>query len=889
MGKAVVVVESPAKAKTIHKYLGADFTVLASYGHVRDLPSKDGSVRPEEDFAMTYVVDAGSKKQLSAISTALKGAEHLYLATDPDREGEAISWHVLEALKSSKALKDSVSVSRIVFHEITKKAVTAAIENPRDIDMDLVDAQQARRALDYLVGFNLSPVLWRKLPGSRSAGRVQSVALRLICERDAEIEVFKPKEFWSIDAVFANSNKAKFSAKLTHFEGEKLEKFSVNNTADATRIEDILKNQNYTVKSVTPKTSQRKPYAPFTTSTLQMDASRKLGFSAKRTMQVAQKLYEGVDIGGETVGLITYMRTDGVTVSTEAIMAARVHIEQKFGKPYLPDSPRMYKTKTKNAQEAHEAIRPTDIAHTPEAMERVLEGDMAKLYTLIYKRMLASQMQVALFDQMAIEISDPENKAIFRATGSTLKFDGFLKLYQVGKDDGDDTPSDDEDGQRLPPLNVGEALEKNSLTPNQHFTQAPPRYSEATLVKRLEELGIGRPSTFASIISVLQDRGYTSLEKRRFVASSLGRIVTAFLMTYFPRYVEYDFTADLEQRLDLIADGKHEWKAELRDFWKAFSAQVDASKELTITEVLESIEQLLIPYLFGVEADEKQRVCPTCDGGKLSLKTGKFGAFLGCSNYPECKFTRQLATAGEGDGEHANLADESAFPKDLGADPKTGESISLRKGPYGFYVQLGEGKKPKRSGIPKGQDPMGYDLEKALSLLALPREVGAHPETGDMIQAGVGRFGPYLLYQKRYVTLPKDDDVLSVGMNRAVALIAEKAAKGGGAATVLKSLGKHPDSGDDIDVLKGRYGPYIKFNKKNVSLPKSADVDSFTLEDALPLLAKIAGKKAATKKKPAAKKTTAKKATTKKPAAKKSAKKPATKKTAPKKPAAKKA
>lgn len=869
MSKAVVVVESPAKAKTIHKYLGKDFTVLASFGHVRDLPSKDGSVRPDEDFAMTYQVDPDSKKQISAIASALKGADHLYLATDPDREGEAISWHVLEALKESKALKKDVDVSRIVFHEITKNAVTKAVQNPRDIDMDLVNAQQARRALDYLVGFNLSPVLWRKLPGSRSAGRVQSVALRLICEREAEIEVFKPEEFWSITAQFLNKDKVEFSARLTHLNGEKLEKFSINSEAKANNALAALKGQAYTIKSVTPKTTRRNPYAPFTTSTLQMDAARQLGFSAKRTMQVAQKLYEGVDIGGETVGLITYMRTDGVTVSKEAVDAARQHIASEFGKNYLPDAPRMYKTKAKNAQEAHEAIRPTDISRTPEAMARVLNDDMARLYALIYKRMLASQMEAAVFDQLSVDIADASGQHNFRATGSSLKFDGFLKLYQEGKDEGDE----DEENQRLPQLNAGETVTEKTITPNQHFTQAPPRYSEATLVKRLEELGIGRPSTFASIISVLIDRGYAALEKRRFVATSLGRIVTAFLMTYFARYVEYDFTADLEERLDLIAEGKRDWKEELRQFWNDFHAQVDDSKKLTITEVLNAIEALLIPYLFGENAGENARKCPSCGNGTLSLKTGKFGAFLGCSNYPDCNFTRQLSTQGSSEDnastENTSTANDDAgeFPILLGTDSQTGEAVNIKKGPYGVYVQLGEGKKPKRAGIPKGQDYKTFTLEQALSLLALPREVGNHPETGDVIKAGIGRFGPYLFYQGKYTTLPKGDDVLTIGMNRAVAVLAEKAAKGGGSAkTVLKSLGEHPETKEEIEILKGRYGPYIKQGKSNISLPKGVEIESFTLEDAVALIDK-AGKSEKSTKKTATKKAPTQKESTKKSAA----------------------
>jgi DNA topoisomerase-1 len=873
MSKAVVVVESPAKAKTINKYLGSDFTVLASYGHVRDLPSKDGSVKPEEDFAMLYEVDPDSKKQLSAISSALKNADTLYLATDPDREGEAISWHVLEALKESKSYPKKLDVHRIVFTEITKRAVTEAVANPRDIDMDLVNAQQARRALDYLVGFSLSPVLWRKLPGSRSAGRVQSVALRLLCEREAEIEVFIPQEYWDVQVQLTNTNNQNFKARLIEFNGEKLEKFSLKNAAQAEAVRATLSASQFHVKSITPKTLRRQPFGPFSTSTLQMEASRKLGFGAKKTMQIAQKLYEA--------GLITYMRTDGITVSQEAIAEARNYIGKEYGTNYVPSSARQYKTKTKNAQEAHEAIRPTDLSRTPDAAARELENDGARLYELIWKRMLASQMEAAVYDQLAVDIVDGKNNTL-RANGSVLKFDGFLSLYQETREEDDVSGSDDDDAensQRLPALTEGEKLAARSVDPAQHFTQAPPRYSEATLVKRLEELGIGRPSTFASIITVLVDRGYASLDKRRFVANPLGRIVTAFLMTFFNRYVAYDFTAEMEERLDLIADGEKDWKQELREFWDPFSIKIEESKKLTITDVLNEVDKLLEPYIFGVgEAATKARVCPKCSVGSLSLKTGKFGAFVGCSNYPDCNYTKQIMVSGEGE----NAGTDSSggeFPRDLGTDPKTGEPITLRKGPYGIYVQLSEGKTAKRSGLPKGVDAATVDLAKALSMLALPREVGLHPETGEMIQAGIGRFGPYLLHQKKYTTIPKDDDVLTIGMNRAVTVIAEAANRkpGASAVEVLRDLGKHPESGDDLKILKGRYGPYIKFGKANVTLPKGRDPATVTLEELLPLLpadGKGKGKKKAAKK-PAATKTAAAKPATKKPAAK--AKKPAKK------------
>jgi DNA topoisomerase-1 len=867
--KNVVVVESPAKAKTINKYLGGDYTVLASYGHVRDLPSKDGSVEPDADFAMHYEVDADSKKQMSAISSALKGADMLYLATDPDREGEAISWHVLEALKESKKLPKDIGVKRIAFHEITRKAILHAVDNPRDIDMDLVNAQQARRALDYLVGFNLSPVLWRKLPGSRSAGRVQSVALRLICERESEIEVFVPQEYWDIFATVKCSG-GDFTAKLSELDGVKLDKFALPNEAAATRAVDILRTQHFHVDSITPETSRRMPYAPFSTSTLQMEASRKLGYGAKRTMQVAQKLYEN--------GFITYMRTDGVTVSQDAINQARDIIGKEFGAHYVPATARQYKAKAKNAQEAHEAIRPTDL--TKKVRDTGLSGEEADLYDLIWKRMMASQMEMAVYDQVAVVLRDTSKKHALRATGSVLKFDGYQRLYQETIEADQKTGDDEEDAsQRLPEMKVDEPVVTDKIDPLQHFTQPPPRYSEASLVKRLEELGIGRPSTYASIISVLVDRNYVKLDKKRFVAEPLGRIVTAFLMSFFTRYVEYDFTADLEERLDMIADGEKQWKEELRLFWTDFHEKVEDSKKLTISDVLTRVEELLEPYIFGTgEAGAAAKICPKCGNGKLNLKTGKFGSFLGCSNYPECNYTRQLTGSA---GENAAAAEGGAeeYPKLLGSDPVSGLEVTLRKGPYGMYVQLGEEKKPKRSSLPKGLSPASVDLEKALSLLALPREVGIHPETGEKILANIGRFGPYLLHQGVYVNLKPEDDILEIGMNRAVTLIAEKAAKGPGKgrgmAEVLKNLGEH--NGEKVEILKGRYGPYIKFAKKNITLPKGKEPADYTLEDVIGLLpaAKGGKKKAAAKKAPA--KATGKAMPAKKPAVKK----PTAKKKAP--------
>lgn len=874
MTKNVVVVESPSKAKTINKYLGSDYTVLASYGHVRDLPSKDGSVEPDADFAMHYEVDVDSKKQMSAIAGALKGADMLYLATDPDREGEAISWHVLEALKESKKLPKDIGVKRIAFHEITKKAVTHAIENPRDIDMNLVNAQQARRALDYLVGFNLSPVLWRKLPGSRSAGRVQSVALRLICEREAEIEVFVPREYWDISLTMQTGTGASFAARLTEYNGVKLDKFALGNEGTAKEVEKVLKSTDFKVTTITPRTVRRAPYAPFSTSTLQMEASRKLGFGAKRTMQVAQKLYEE--------GLITYMRTDGISVSPEAIAEARKFIEKDYGAKYVPDSPRMYKTKVKNAQEAHEAIRPTDLSKRPGS---VMDPEQGKLYDLIWKRMVASQMEVALYDQVGVDMHDATKRHALRATGSVLKFDGFLCLYTEVLEEDEKKPDADEESaedtsQRLPAMEVGEPLRTSKVEAAQHFTQPPPRFSEASLVKRLEELGIGRPSTYASIISVLTDRNYVKLDKRRFTAEALGRIVTAFLMSYFERYVEYNFTANLEENLDKIAEGEREWKEELRAFWKDFHAKVEDSKKLTISEVLQHVQELLEPYIFGVgDAAATAKVCPTCKTGSLHLKTGKFGSFLGCSNYPECNFTRQLTGSAADAAADAASGISEEFPRTLGVDPVSGLTVSIRKGPYGVYVQLGEEKKPKRSSLPKGTHHSTVDLEKALSLLALPREVGLHPETNLTIVANIGRFGPYLLHDGKYANLGPEDDVLTIGMNRAVTLIAEAAEKKkngggrGGAPEPLKDLGAHPESGEKVVILKGRYGPYIKYAGKNITLPKEIAPEAATMESVLALLPAAGGKGGAKKKTPAkkavAKKAPAKKAPVKKAVAKK--------------------
>ncbi len=860
----VVIVESPAKAKTINKYLGPDYKVLASYGHIRDLPSKDGSVRPDDDFAMDWEVDARAQKHLQEITAAVKNADRLFLATDPDREGEAISWHVQEVLNQKKAL-NGVDVKRVVFNEITKNAVLEAFSKPRELDQELVDAYLARRALDYLVGFTLSPVLWRKLPGSRSAGRVQSVALRLICERELEIEKFQSREYWSVAATFKTPSGAEVKAQLTHLNGEKLDKMAIADQAQAEAAKRDIEAGVFAVRTVERKQSRRQPPPPFITSTLQQEASRKLNFGAKRTMQIAQKLYEGVSIGGETVGLITYMRTDGVTMAGEAVAACRRFIERDYGARYVPASPRAYKSKTKNAQEAHEAIRPTDVFRHPDQVASYLDADQLKLYSLIWKRTLACQMEAAVLDQIAADFATGDGKTVLRATGSVIAFDGFIKLYREGRDDPDQMngESDDDAERILPDLKEGDALTREKVETEQHFTQPPPRYTEASLVKRLEELGIGRPSTYASILSVLQDRDYVRLDKKRFIPEDRGRLVTAFLSNFFKRYVEYDFTADLEERLDDISGGRVDWKTVLREFWDAFIKAVDGTKELRVSHVLDVLDESLGPHFFPPRADGTDpRLCPACADGRLNLKLGKFGAFIGCSRYPDCRYTRPLAIS---NGESEAATEAQTGPKPLGPDPATGLDVTLRKGPYGFYVQLGEAStekgapKPKRGALPKGTDPSAVDLEKALALLALPRAVGDHPETHEPITAAIGRFGPYLKYQGNYFSLKGDDDVLTIGINRAVALIADSPKK-----TPAKTIGNHPDDGKPIIQKKGRFGSYVQHGTVRATLPKTVDPDAVTLEEAVAMLAAKGGKKkakapkggkkAAPKKKPAAKK-----------------------------------
>lgn len=762
MGKNLVIVESPAKAKTINKYLGSDYEVIASYGHVRDLPSKNGAVDPKEGFKFVWEMDERGKAQMKKIESLAKNSNKIFLATDPDREGEAISWHITEVLKSKGIKKD---FSRIVFYEITKRAVLEAIKNPQGLNEQLINAYLARRALDYLVGFTLSPILWRKLPGSRSAGRVQSVALRILTEREAEIEKFISEEYWHVEGEF-KSNSKPFIAKL-YFLEEKLEKFSLPNEATASRAESLAgSSKPYHVSSLEKKQVRRNPSPPFTTSTLQQDASRKLGFSVSKTMQIAQKLYEGIEYGKETVGLITYMRTDSVNMSQQAIDHVRRFINGEFGGNYLPNEQRAYKSKSKNAQEAHEAIRPTDFSITPEKLASILDKDQLRLYTLIWKRAVASQMSNAIFDQLTILISSENKKVVFKATGSTLVFDGFLKLYN------DQEEANNDDNVILPPLKEGEKLDLQKIEKFQHFTEPPPRYSEASLVKKMEELGIGRPSTYASIIQVLQDRGYAKLENKRFIPEDRGRIVTAFLVNYFRKYIEYNFTADLEQKLDDIAHGELIWKRVLDKFWEEFTDSIDDVKSLTITEVLDTINNELSEYFFPkVDENVDPRKCPNCSEGMLSIKLGKFGAFIGCSNYPECNYTRPLNGGKE---EDEVVVEESFTNKSLGLDPQSNKEIWLKKGPYGFYVEMEEGKKPKRSSLLKGMTPDNVSLQDAVKLLSLPRLVGFHPETKEEIKVNRGRFGPYIMYEGKFFSFKNPDLLMSMTVDEAVSIIDAK-------------------------------------------------------------------------------------------------------------------
>lgn len=850
----VVVVESPAKAKTINKYLGKDYVVLASYGHIRDLPSKDGSVDPDNDFEMVWQADSKSQTRIREIADAVKSGDKLILATDPDREGEAISWHILEALRKRRALKKDFPVERVVFNAITKNAVTEAMEKPRQVDQELVDAYLARRALDYLVGFNLSPVLWRKLPGSRSAGRVQSVALRIVCQRELEIETFKPEEYWTIGAKLRAPDGVDFDARLHALNGKALKKFSLPDADTAKAALDAVNVGGFSVDSVEAKPIKRNPPPPFITSTLQQDASRKLGFSAKRTMQAAQKLYEA--------GRITYMRTDGVNMAEEAYFHAREHIKGDYGAQYLPEKPRRYSSKQKNAQEAHEAIRPTVFSVRPDDY-KAPDQDLWKLYALIWRRAVASQMEAARFERTTIDLSSKDKGATLRASGQVLIFDGFIKLYTESRDD---TDKDDDAENRLPKMAQGQHADLLEAKSEQHFTAPPPRFTEASLVKKLEELGIGRPSTYASTLSTLEDRDYVRIEKKQLIPEDKGRLVTAFLENFFPKYVEYDYTANLEEQLDVISDGKLDWKAFLRAFWTEFHAAVDETKELRVTNVLDALNETLGTYVFPkTDADgnvkDNPRQCPLCSEGELSLKLGRHGAFVGCSRYPECTFTRQFSSNGEDD------AALSADGKEFGIHPDTGKPIVLKSGRFGPYLEMeqdGEDAKPKRSSLPKGWAPETLDEAKALMLINLPRTVGLHPEDGEPILANLGRYGPYVQHLKTYANVATAEEMLEIGLNRAVTLIADKRAnprgRGGSAAKPLRELGKHPSDDQPINVFEGRYGPYVKHGKTNATLPKDIAPDAVTLEQAIELINARAAKGGKTKRKaPAKKKTAAKK------------------------------
>lgn len=778
----LVIVESPAKAKTINKYLGSEYTVIASYGHIRDLLSKDGSVQPDNDFFMKWEMSDRGKKCIQDISKQLKSCDELLLATDPDREGEAISWHIKEVLKEGNKL--NIPFKRIVFHEITKNAIKEAIAHPRDIDQCLVDSYLTRRALDYLVGFTLSPILWRKLPGSKSAGRVQSVALRIIAERESEIEAFKSEEYWTIEAKFETKNHKIFNAKLQHFNGKKLEKFSITNAQQANEVKEILTSQNFTVSSVEKKTIKRNPAPAFITSTLQQEASRKLGFGAKKTMQIAQKLYEGIDVEGENKALITYMRTDSVHLSNESIGTIRNLINTKYGSEYVPEKPRFYQTKVKNAQEAHEAIRPVDADITPELLNGKIDADLFKLYSLIWKRAIASQMASAEFDQVQVDISSNTSNNVFRAVGSTLIFDGFLKIYAEGQDDSN---QQDEDDGILPPLAIDDDLLTKNLDAVQHFTSPPPRFSEASLVKKLEELGIGRPSTYATILQVLQDRGYVKLEKKYFAPEIRGRLVTSFLISFFSKYLEYGFTADMEQSLDDVSNGNKSKIDILKDFWSGFYNNVEQTKEIKISDVINKLNESLKSVLFMADENgQTSRVCPECKTGELSLKIGRYGSFIGCSRYPDCRYVKKLDLAVNSDEGQQAAIESSEYPKVIGIDPADKCEISVRKGPYGLYIQkdlkiepVEESKskrkakpqapKPARASIPKFLDVQNIEINTAISLLQLPKVLGSHE--GEDVKVGIGRFGPYVFFKGKYVSIPKPERTLELSLDEAVELI----------------------------------------------------------------------------------------------------------------------
>ena len=821
----LVIVESPAKAKTINKYLGEDYIVLASYGHVRDLPSKNGSVDTENNFKMTWEIDPGSKKPLKEIYDAAKDAKKIILATDPDREGEAIAWHVKNILDDKKLLKDK-KVERVVFNEITKKAVKNGIDNPREINTELVDAYMARRALDYLVGFNISPILWTKLPGSKSAGRVQSVALKLIVERENEIELFKPQEYWSIQSLFKNKDTKDLNSKIILFKSEKVDKFYFKNEEQTKSAVDEIKKHDYQITQIEKKPYKRNPYAPFTTSTMQQEASKKLGFGASRTMQVAQRLYQGFEIDGETVGLITYMRTDGTQISNEALETCRNYISQKLGKDYLPDQPRNYSgKKAKNAQEAHEAIRPTDINRDPSSLKSILDRDQMRLYELIWNRTVSSQMESAEFERTSIDICNKDKSIIFRANGSIQKFDGYLKLYQETKEEDEKKEDNEDDENILPDVNNGDALTINKILDEQHFTNPPPRYSEASLVKKLEELGIGRPSTYASIISVLSTRNYVELINKKFIPTDRGKLITAFLDKLFNKYVDYNFTANLEDNLDEITSGKIKWIDVLSQFWEQFNINVNEVKELRTRAILDMLNESLADIIF--DKDESGSVERKCQcGGELSLKVGRFGAFIGCANYPECKFTRPLSKI--------KAAQETFMsePKEIG-ETDDGKKITLKKGRFGPYLQVGnEEKEMKNFSIPKGISPDEVDIGKAKFLSGLPKVIGKYPDNNEDITLNNGRFGPYVKCSNKSATLESPEDIFSIGLNKAITLIAE-AKPGRRSSNEIKNLGEHPEDKKPVKVMKGQFGPYIKYKTINATIPDDKDPNDIAMEEAL--------------------------------------------------------
>ncbi len=835
----LVIVESPAKAQTINKYLGNDYKVMASVGHIRDLPSKDGAVLPDENFKMSWEMHKDKEKVVKEIIGELKSAESLILATDPDREGEAISWHLQEILNSKKMITDK-PVERVVFNEITKNAVLHAMETPRKINSELVEAYLARRALDHLIGFSISPILWRKLPGSKSAGRVQSVALKLICEREIEIEKFNIEEYWSITSIFSKDDKQQFTAKLSVLDNNKLSKMDLKNENETNLALEKIRNSSFNITKISTKRVRRNPMPPFTTSTLQQEASNKLGFGASRTMRIAQKLYEGINIGSETTGLITYMRTDGVQLSTQAIDELRSEITNLHGKEYIPQSPRIYKSKAANAQEAHEAIRPTAISRHPEGMSSFLDAEQLKLYELIWRRTISSQMQSAELDETAADISNKNKSIVFRANGSQVHFPGFF-IYR-----------DRDDDKILPHLIEDEDVVLEKTDGEQHFTQPPPRYTDASLIKKMEELGIGRPSTYASILQVLVNRNYVEKDRGKHVPQERGRILTAFLNNFFGQYIEYDFTADLEKKLDKVSDGKLNYKTLLKEFWNDFKPHLNIMSELEREKILEALEKELTDLFFPKNEEntnsQPNRKCPTCSNGNLGLELGRYGAFIGCSNYPECKFTKQIA---KNENKEENNVNETFIPENdgvLGIDPETGLKVIIKKGPYGIYLQLGEEKKPKRTSIPKLVEASTIDLDKALSFLSLPRLIGKHPETGQDISAGIGRYGPYLKYDINFISIPADETVINIGLNHAVVLIGENSQKLG------KVLGDHPDGNGKVLAKSGRFGPYVEYNKIRATLPKSISLEEIDLDKAIELIVAKAAKPQRSKKKQTKKK-----------------------------------